>query len=341
VTGLPRSTKLVSVQYLRALAVTLILFHHARVPANWLFDPFANLNLGSGGIDVFFVVSGFVMFVAAGHEKPLDFCRRRIVRIVPLYWAAIAFFFLLSLCGGYMRPAGIGQIVESALFIPHYNPFYPHRLWPYVIQGWTLDYEMYFYAIFAIGLALKRPLVFPILALAVVLIAANLISSDNAIVVFAREPAVLEFAAGLLIGKLYSSREIRHLGFLAVIGFVLLLFSDFTFRLGVLSAGIPAVLLLVGGLSLEPWLAKHEWRWLRLAGDASYSIYLFHPFPLFVLAFLYQQLPLTGWPQFIGYVVLSIAVGTLSGMLIYTFAEKPLLSLARSLIGPPPKSAAA
>ena len=155
---LNQSTTLYSIQYLRAFAALLVVFHHARIPLPWLYDPLAEYKGLAFGVDIFFVISGFVMYSAAKSENVVEFLRRRIVRIVPLYWIATITLFLLSEKRNILS---IGSdkflhIAKSLLFIPHWNLGFPSEIWPYLVPGWTLNYEMFFYFIFAVGLAFRK-----------------------------------------------------------------------------------------------------------------------------------------------------------------------------------------
>ena len=98
---------------------------------------------------------------------PLQFMTNRIVRIVPLYWlitlavAAMAFTVPSLFRGVVLTPE---LVVKSLLFIPHYYPGMPTRVWPLLLPGWTLNYEMVFYLVFAIALLLPRRLMIPVIA---------------------------------------------------------------------------------------------------------------------------------------------------------------------------------
>ena len=127
----------------------------------WLF--------GQAGVDIFFVISGFIMWVTT-HDRPttpLRFMTNRIVRIVPLYWlitlavAAMAFAVPSLFRGVVLTPE---HVIKSLLFIPHYYPGMPTRVWPLLLPGWTLNYEMVFYLVFAIALLLPRRLMIPLIA---------------------------------------------------------------------------------------------------------------------------------------------------------------------------------
>ena len=117
----------------------MVVVHHAThsVPgAHWM--PF-----GGAGVDIFFVISGYVMAhttqnLPSGQDSASRFIRKRIARIVPLYWLAILWVTRRT-------PPDL-NLLRDFFFIPHYNAQYPTLINPILVQGWTLNYEMLFYA---------------------------------------------------------------------------------------------------------------------------------------------------------------------------------------------------
>ena len=159
---------IVSIQYLRAVAALLVVFYHTIYQIKEYQGLFESgiWRFGASGVDIFFVISGFIMWVtaAARPTRPLAFMRNRIVRIVPMYWIVTLGLFTLSS----ILPNAImivdttpGHLARSLLFIPHPDPAQPERLWPLLLTGWTLNYEMFFYSIFACALLLPRRLMLP------------------------------------------------------------------------------------------------------------------------------------------------------------------------------------
>src|SRR5262245_59890866 len=149
----PESSTLVSIQALRAIAALLVFWGHAinavtaEVAAEFppLYGPF--------GVDLFFVISGFVMVYSSERlfgrpDAPIKFFARRFVRIVPLYWAATA-----VLVWFVMPYASTKAVLGSLLFTPRI----PAEA-PLLFVGWTLVFEMFFYTVFAIALLAQRRL---------------------------------------------------------------------------------------------------------------------------------------------------------------------------------------
>jgi peptidoglycan/LPS O-acetylase OafA/YrhL len=161
--------KLHVIQALRAIAAWLVVADHALldVTHNELRNPATHVAwaMGNIGVYVFFVISGFIMVHICWDEfgrrgAAANFLRRRIIRIVPLYWlatiAALAFHKVSATHGAH---AGWLDLVQSLLFIPYRDE---DGHWaPILAQGWTLNYEMLFYAIFAAAVALRRQIALP------------------------------------------------------------------------------------------------------------------------------------------------------------------------------------
>ena len=143
---------LVNIQFLRCVAAMLVVVYHASArmpsgegPVSWLFQ--AGTATGFAGVDVFFVISGFIMawttFEKAGSEDGSDFARRRVARIYSGYWP---FFILAAVVFAWARA---GHFAESNLL----KSFF---LWPQPLNHnllevtWTLSFELYFYALFTL-----------------------------------------------------------------------------------------------------------------------------------------------------------------------------------------------
>ncbi len=323
-----------TVQWLRGIAALMVVLHHARNPAPWLFNPLEHYAAFAWGVDIFFVISGFIMFVAARHERPLDFIRRRAIRVIPLYWVATLGFLLLNLLlkNSELNVNVIDHVIKSLLFIPHYSITKPNEIWPYLIPGWTLNYEMFFYLVFFFSLLLKRPLSTTTLAITVFIGIGFLIPlNGNPILTTYTNPKMLEFVAGIWIGKLYVDNKIpSKLWFLAPIGFIGL-FSLPSFGSGIvitLGLLVFSSMILIGVVAANKIAPKVYF--LKSLGDASYSIYLSHAIlGLAISKIIVSRVHFNGWPQFLLWVVASLAISGLIGYFIHRTIEKPFLSLFR------------
>jgi exopolysaccharide production protein ExoZ len=327
----PRERVLYSIQAIRALAAWSVVVHHYcmifAVPnPSWWRRGF--LDHGWLGVDVFFVVSGFVMGLGAADRTvtPRAFMVKRLARIVPAYWLfTLAVALLITLAPDVMVQQGCSpeSLIKSLLFIPSENPGGIGVL-PVITVGWTLNYEMVFYLIVAITLFVKLPqrwlwLVIAIVALQQVLVPQGVVSSYYASSLF------YEFLMGVLAAHLWRAGALRGrawwFGCLAVLAMYCLLRAPAPANTlsRELECGVPAFLLVCAALGLEPLFKRAAL--LKRLGDHSYSVYLIHP------AILYS-----GW--YLGgsrhvryyYALLSIAclaAIALVGAASYRFIEQP------------------
>ncbi len=283
-----------TVQALRALACALVVVYHtllASSPA--LASTWPN---GSAGVDLFFVISGFVMVTSArrlnGRPDPARrFLRRRLLRIAPLYWLLTALKLGAALTAPslatHTRP-DLWNVCASFLFLPARDAAGEIR--PVLPVGWTLNFEMLFYALFAAALAGRRrplPILAPILAL-LAFVGLFRTPSWPAPLALANG-LVLEFAFGMAIAEALRRRKPlppRIGAVCAVVGCALLVTLPLAGPFRCLVWGGPAALILLGALALEPHLGTRIPEALVAAGDASYATYLTHPFVIPALAAL-------------------------------------------------------
>src|SRR3954452_12402158 len=176
--------KLLSIQYLRAVATLTVVAAHATAS---LFD------FGEAAVSLFFVISGFVMvYVSQRETTPQRFLWARFVRVVPLYWA-------ITLFVGLAYGSDIRHLLLSLALWPHPGP--AGQGWPVVGQGWTLVFEVFFYAVFAATLLVSariRPWL--IAAVFGVCCAAGAVfRPGNFVLATYTSPLLLEFGAGALL----------------------------------------------------------------------------------------------------------------------------------------------
>jgi exopolysaccharide production protein ExoZ len=339
------ATVLVSIQWLRAIAAVLVVVFHGLYYSNTLTEQFGQPPIGTPGFaawwfgfHIFFVVSGFIMihttrdFGAPG--APKRFLLRRVVRVVPLYW-------LLTIplaIGALLAPQAFG--IETNKYQYVLSSFFFIRvaragddLRPLLGQGWTLDYEMFFYVAFALALLLPRRwgvgALTVIFAGLVILGRAFSIGPDSPILFTFTDDMILEFLFGVYIGLAYETGW-RIPGWAAAVavlaGFVWVAPdpSGPTFLIN----GLPAALV-VSGFVLGPRLnSSAGTRWLEHIGDASYSLYLTHTFILLP----YRKL----WAAVVGdhlpvalYLVSSVAIAILLALVVYRYVERPMTLFLR------------
>jgi exopolysaccharide production protein ExoZ len=311
----------------------LVVLFHMLVQVDWLYNPLPSLVFGAGGVDIFFIISGFVMFVAARHERPSDFFLKRILRIAPLYWLVTLVFFG-------MRHAHFGDpgidlpaIIKSLLFIPYRVGASNAPVQPFLVPGWSLNIEIFFYFLFGVGLTVRRPALFSGLAIIATVLAGFIVKPSIAAFDLYSSPILLEFAAGLLLGHLWTTNRLPcRLWPLMFIGFMLLLGCDLFGNSRVFVRGVGGVLVMIGAVAAEDGVCRVRQPMLKALGDASYSIYLVHVPLLLVFFSVVRRVPLHGLAQFVVYLFVGLVLCAAGGLAMHRWVERPLTGAVRRLV---------
>jgi exopolysaccharide production protein ExoZ len=301
-----------SIQYLRAVAATMVVVFHCFFSVSFMRPDIGYFSWLRSGVDIFFIVSGYVM-VTSTMGRSVDvatFALRRINRIVPLYWLATTIMAFSVLPGEYLYKIG------SMLFLPVTHPG-SGLIEPIVQPGWTLNYEMFFYALFAMTLTMRERWRFPAMsAILTMLVFVGTMMDATGVASFYSGSIILEFAFGMAIARFGL---VAHWLFIPVGLAVLACFHE-TAAPRALTMGVPAAFIVAGFLSLEHRLPR--WQSLRLVGDASYAVYLFHIMALAMFVPVWLSLELSRlW--FVPAATIAILA---TGTAIHIYAEKPLLS---------------
>jgi exopolysaccharide production protein ExoZ len=139
----------------------VVVMHSTRYASERLVKETPFFNTGGAGVDIFFVISGFVMIISSQSlltrsDGWKQFGLRRIVRIVPLYWSLLTLKLVtLLLVPSVLRVTHIAPwaIIGSYLFVPSFN--HDGDIAPILFVGWTLNFEMFFYLLLAIALKFR------------------------------------------------------------------------------------------------------------------------------------------------------------------------------------------
>jgi exopolysaccharide production protein ExoZ len=332
-----------NIQILRAFAALAVAWRHMLM---WFgTDPgWGLLHVGRAGVDVFFVISGFIMFhtTQAGARTTTQFWTDRVVRIAPLYWLMtllIAGLYLAGLPAGDVQALDGNDVPLALAFVPNYRGDADWN--PILATGWTLIFEMYFYFLFGLTFFLRsqaRALVL----LTVFFIAFYAISQLVSLPFTPfrwSQPITLEFAAGGLLALLYRrpfvlprlTAKAAGWGLIVagVIAFfvVAYIFTDGTAEptaLRTLVNGPPAVMVVAGALLLEKSGVVWNSPTLLLLGAASYSIYLGHLPVLQYASLLWADLsPAMPGLMPVFYAATYVAA-VLLGLALYFSVEKPV-----------------
>jgi len=322
--------QLLSIQYLRAVAALMVVVHHAHNHRDWLFNPLEGYYSFAWGVDIFFVISGFIMYLVARNEEPLEFLKRRFIRVAPFYWCATVAFLMINWRFDFLSiPLWEWErVLKSLAFIPHYNSLSQGYILPYLIPGWTLNYEMFFYFIFFVAIISGRIIQITSIAILGLFITGFLFDFNNPIMDTYTKPILLEFLVGVWIASIYIKGYLRQYTslflFLGFVGLFVLPAFDGQFPL-IWGRILFSSFILIGALSYGAKVPHSSF--LKLLGDASYSIYLTHGvISLKISRYLWSQIPLEGWGQFIGWIIFSVSICSVIGILVHLYFEKPLLS---------------
>ncbi len=269
--------KLTSIQYIRAIASIAVVGWHT----GWSYT-----ILGQAGVDLFFVLSGFVMMLVSERENtPRRFGLARIARIVPLYWAVTIVVALVD-------ETSSGRLITSLLF-------WPDGAFPLVIQGWSLNLEVMYYLIFALTLAAPARIRLRLLALGMLSICfvLPLAAPGREPLATWSSPLAFEFLAGACLYRVWRAGRVPSgaaAWAIGIAGAALLATSHLLDRGTGLPVwtrlalwGVPALAIVAAGLGIERAGQLPRIPLLSILGDASYSIYLTH---ILAMSVVYEPL---------------------------------------------------
>ncbi|MCX7121784.1 MAG: acyltransferase [Gammaproteobacteria bacterium] len=156
-----------SLQALRAIAALLVVYSHTLGMVSKQL-PVSMLALGGFGVDIFFVISGFIMvYISRDHfqkkNAPLYFLKRRIIRIFPLYWISTAFIVVALMAFGFYHNSfsefnyitNPHYVFRTILLFPYFDSA-GKQIYPVTEVSWTLIYEMFFYCVFSLLLFFRK-----------------------------------------------------------------------------------------------------------------------------------------------------------------------------------------
>ncbi|MEN3110957.1 acyltransferase family protein [Uliginosibacterium paludis] len=339
--GSPSSARLEGLQQLRFFAALLVLIHHVleELHASPLVQlPYALTTVGACGVDIFFVISGYVMWHStrgfAEGVSPLGFLRRRFFRIYPIYWFCLGLLLLIWASGIGYRSLQLSPVLlfSSLSLIPGID-----RDSSLIVGvAWTLVYEMYFYAVCTMALCLRpvrlRPL-FILLLLGGLPVLAGLAGWHSGESWYA-DPIVLEFCFGLGLGALHApaGRKAWHAPVLIAACFMMVAAclwwpdaktAGLSDSVRWLAWGVPAALIVAVSTG-RPFAGGRTGRWLTGMGDASYTLYLSHGFVMIVLARLLKGALAESMTAVVVAGVLAVIGACVLGRLMHVHVERRL-----------------
>ena len=335
---------LINIQFLRAVAALLVVFYHTSqhffvVGGEHTGNIFSFLSqIGYMGVDIFFVISGYIMWITTqklqGKQGVIKFIYARVTRIYLVYWVFLAFMVYY-----YHHSLSHFDLVGSIFLTASSSS-------KLLLQvAWTLQYELYFYFLFVLLLFLPKQ--YRIKVLMMIFAVIVLLQSYASLVLdiynkdiyngastfwtFWSSPYILEFLLGSFIGYFYQTNRIRHLVSLyigAIVFVALALFYQSNYIDGTLADGyyLKERVLFLGLASVTILAIAIEWekrsiqilpKFSLLLGGASYSLYLSHTI---VLLFIYK-IGLRDWIARIGHYQLWFMIGVVFLIIIYSIAH--------------------
>ncbi|MBT3227810.1 MAG: acyltransferase [Candidatus Marinimicrobia bacterium] len=331
-------------QVLRGLAALMIVFLHLGVAearygsSGWQYlDGF---RVGAAGVDIFFVISGFVMMLVIYNKmiSPVLFLKNRLSRIYPNYWI----YFLIVVLVWLVQPgwvnsslSGTPDFLSSFLLFPSSGP-------PVVSVAWTLEFEIFFYLVFTLFLWVSRQHLAPLLIsfFTMLVLLGVIYQPESLLLERLTHPLLLEFSAGILLGRVLISRQIPGAWLAIPVAILLFILYQMGFELTQIipvgthlerlaNFGIPAVLLVLGFVSLDmKYQIVYPDLFIKI-GDASYTLYLSHILIISASGKLYQAFGLNEILSNFVFIVGMLVLCILSALLAYQYLELPLLTYVR------------
>ncbi len=334
-----------SIQILRGLAAGLVVIAHVAEHADGISgNPV--LITGRFGVDIFFVISGFIIAHISG-DGPFDlksFAIRRVFRVVPLYWACTILVLALALIAPALfktTAADIEQFFYSLAFLPHsVNGGTEWR--PLFKLGWTLNYEMFFYLLTALlfwcGTAFLRATILS-LVMGALVIAGLVFDLENTFVGFYANLNLMPFILGFWLARMAGRPFFEHMSkpilaslWLVAIVLTAILYQTDFYALrevgGHTIMTLAALAIVTAGVASERYMVFPGSAWARMIGDSSYSLYLLHMFIVGAAWAIVNRLDLGQAPALVLAMVIAVPTSLAAAYVSYRLFERPISNWA-------------
>ena len=317
---------IISLQLLRFLAALSVVFFHIPI-----------FKGSSIGVDVFFIISGFIIpFILEKNTN--NFFLKRIIRILPLYWLLTILLFLSKILFPNVFTyidVNLEDLLKSLFFIPIYSELENRIIYPIIMVGWTLNYEMFFYFLVSISLIInkKNYLYLVFVNIVILFLLGNLYQEKNYFFLYISNSIILEFALGIIVYIIYRKYNLFNNIYKVLVTLILIYFSFILFsnnEIRVLSHGLPAFFIVLFFLQINRFFTKNNL--INFLGLISYALYLIHPYFLslnekIIIYFEFKQILI-----YFSYIIYLIIV-IVASYFIYIFIEKNIISyLKKKLI---------
>jgi exopolysaccharide production protein ExoZ len=312
--------RLGNLEILRAVAALAVVFFHT---CGGLLSRGFDIGFlrgiyqqGALGVDVFFVISGFVIFrgILEAPRSPWAFAKSRLKRILPSYWILTIAAAIVTLSAasfemqGTLRVPDLAWLLQSLSFV---SVIFNEGS-PVLYQGWSLEYEMLFYVLVTFALFTRKPLLSGFLPGAALTFAVLALGWNS---------RILEFVAGLLIAYLSKRRglSLASAWALTLGGLALLVVQASESQLGAMQNGLGATLL-VWGISQLPQKSN---RLIEKVGSASYPVYLIQWFTIPAVLVIALKFP-KDLPFALVLIGISLALTQATGMIFDRYVDQPI-----------------
>jgi peptidoglycan/LPS O-acetylase OafA/YrhL len=350
----------VSVQYLRGIGALIVVLYHSLSQLQRFQPALFWPEWGAIAVDSFLFISGFAMWhmISQRQMTPAEFVRNRVLRIAPFYWIVTTVVVAVMLIAPHLVSSSRFDpmhVIASYLFIPWTHPVHDGTIAPALIPGWTMEYDVAFYALVALALFLPKRFWLATMTLPVIAVALMpaVVTPTSALLYFYSQPIVIELVAGVMLGWLVwkGMRLGTRTAFLMMVGGLALIpllpspthvVPEFGFYHAMLMHEVfyvgPAFAIIGGMVFFEMSLPKVEpSKLLMWLGDISFSLYLLHPMVLPAATKVWKALGLTDQaaynPVYIALATLiSIGVAALS----YRIVEMPMARMLTAKRKPRP-----
>ena len=262
------------------------------------------------------------------------FLQKRLARIVPLYWLLTTLMVGLLLVAPQLLQStrfDFAHVITSYLFVAWPNPVEAAGLKPVMIPGWTLNYEMFFYLVLAVGLTLRAAWRGAFVIGVLLVLAALSVLPLPPIALFYASPFMAELALGVGLAMVLPRLPrdwLKHGGLVFALGCGLLLaggaFTNANADGRLVLLALPAVLVVGGLVAIEEAEHLPSIPVLKAIGDASYPLYMIHPVLLSAMAqgLALTDLAIAPWL----YVAASVVVTSIVGWYAHLWLERPLIA---------------
>ena len=353
-----KGMKVYSIHYLRGLAALFVVLFHFR---GYLNNVYAQTNLGdllfskgAFGVDLFFVISGFIICFATEKEEcnaSLKFVIRRFFRIYPLLILSMSVYFLAVI----LRPEShdlvmwfIWSIIPLHVDYHSGAPFFGYNM---LGIAWTLTYEISFYFIFLIAMSIShkyRMLISSIIIVSMVFITQMLSGSPtldglnnnyiiNDFVTLISSPIYIDFVYGIAtyyIFKRFKLSENRKGGSILtaflICTIIITISSIFLTKdsdHGPLSWGFMAFLIVLSMTLIEGTVKKYESSLLDILGNVSFSLYMCHYIIIEIYNKYFHHESITG----VSALVIMTTISVMVSIILFRFVEMPSVSMSKKL----------